>query len=435
MPASLRARFTLAASLIMGCILVMGATGFYLVLQHALLEGVRSAADMDADDLEARLGSLPGITETDDERFFHVVSASGEVVAESNSAPGMLLGIPDSGDELIIRVPEENIDFLVTVEDTDDGHTIMVGRSLEDLHETLFTVAGLLAGIVPVLALIVAVVTWIVVGRALTPVDRLRREVEEVTAHNLHRRVEDPGHSDEIGRLASTMNHMLERLNQSQRAQRQFISDASHELKSPLASLRQYAEVARAHPGRVSAADLSGAMLNEGGRLERLVSGMLVLARADEQSLRASSREVDLDDLVLAEARRLRQSTPLTIATTGVGAARVHGDAALLGQGIRNLIDNAAQHAVDRLNLHLSTNEVGVIFAVEDDGPGIPKEDRHRVFDRFVRLDQSRTRNAGGSGLGLSIVQEIIHTHSGTIRITDSTLGGTRVEVQLPATL
>nr|WP_280801371.1 ATP-binding protein [Arthrobacter pigmenti] len=286
---------------------------------------------------------------------------------------------------------------------------------------------------VPLLILIVSVVTWLVVGRALAPVERMRREVDEVTSRNLHRRIDDPGRSDEIGRLARTMNRMLERLEQSQRSQRRFISDASHELKSPLASLRQYAEVARSHPDRISADDLSRAVLDEGGRLERLVAGMLVLARADEQSLEVKAREVDLDDLVLAEGRRLRTSTELDLDATEVGAARVLGDGALLAQMVRNLVDNAAQHARSQVRLRLSATESTAVLAVEDDGLGVPVEDRERVFERFARLDESRTRNSGGSGLGLSIVQEIVSAHHGTVQISDSPLGGVCIEVRIPS--
>ncbi|MHA7247771.1 sensor histidine kinase [Arthrobacter tecti] len=432
-PKTLRARFTLSAALIVGLVLAVCAGIFYLLLQGALFAEVRAAADGDTDDLEARLGSLPAVTETDDDRFFQIISATGEVTASSMSAPGTPLGIADTDEGVILRIPEESADFLVTAEDTDDGQTIIVGRTLEDVQETLSTVGGLLAGMVPLLILIVSVVTWLVVGRALAPVELMRREVDEVTSRNLHRRIDDPGRSDEIGGLARTMNRMLERLEQSQRSQRRFISDASHELKSPLASLRQYAEVARSHPDRISADDLSKAVLDEGGRLERLVAGMLVLARADEQSLEVKAREVDLDDLMLAEGRRLRTSTELDLDATEVGAARVLGDEALLAQMVRNLVDNAAQHARSQVHLRLSTSESVAVLAVEDDGPGVPVEDRERAFERFARLDESRTRNSGGSGLGLSIVQEIVSAHHGTVQISNSLLGGVCIEVRIPS--
>jgi len=271
------------------------------------------------------------------------------------------------------------------------------------------------------------------VGRALAPVERMRREVDAVTATNLERRINDPGRADEIGRLARTMNSMLDRLDTSQRAQRQFVSDASHELRSPLASLRQYAEVAQAHPDRVNLDDLSEAVLDEGDRLERLVAGMLLLARVSERSATATGTAVDLDDLMLAEARRLRDTMALSIDSTGVGPARVHGDQNLLGQVVRNLVDNAAQHASGRVSLSLGPVDGQALLVVEDDGHGVPPGERDRVFERFVRLDESRARASGGTGLGLAIVRESVQAHGGTVRVVESTLGGARFEVRLPA--
>ncbi|MGV8877285.1 MAG: HAMP domain-containing sensor histidine kinase [Rhodoglobus sp.] len=273
----------------------------------------------------------------------------------------------------------------------------------------------------------------IVVRRALAPVDQMRRQVDAVTGRNLDHRVDDQGSNDEIGRLARTMNAMLDRLDRSQQAQRQFISDASHELKSPLASLRQYAEVADVHPERFTAAELAEAILDEGGRLERLVQGMLVLARADERALTPDPVAVDLDDPVLAEAARVRATTALTVDVSAVSPARVMGDAGLLAQVARNLVDNATRHAEHGLRLSLSADEHEVVLLVDDDGGGIAVEDRERVFERFLRLDDARSREAGGSGLGLAIVREIVTAHGGTVRVDDSPSGGARFEVRMPA--
>jgi signal transduction histidine kinase len=309
---------------------------------------------------------------------------------------------------------------------------VVVGQNVDDVTETLGTVTTLLVVAVPVVALLVALTTWIVVGRALRPVERMRREVDDVSASRLDRRLAETGDADEIGRLAVTLNSMLDRLDESQTAQKRFISDASHELRSPLASLRQFAEVAQAHPDRVTAGELSDAILDEGARLERLVDGMLTLARSDEHGLVVVPRAVDLDDLVLAEVKRLRASTALTVDASGVGAARIAGDAPLLAGLVRNLVDNAARHADTVVGISLTETADGVVFAVDDDGDGIPADQRERVFDRFVRLDDARGRESGGSGLGLSIVREIAVAHGGRVAALQSSLGGARVEVRIP---
>jgi signal transduction histidine kinase len=284
----------------------------------------------------------------------------------------------------------------------------------------------------PLLLAVVAVTTWIVVGRALAPVEAIRTEVDAISAAALHRRVPDPPADDEIGRLARTMNRMLARLEQAQARQRRLVSDASHELRSPVAAIRQHAEVALAHPGRTTAGELAETVLAEDLRLQRLAEDLLLLTRADEQSLALRRRPVDLDDLVFDEARRLRGAGGLRIDTTAVSAGRVDGDAAALRRMVRNLADNAARHAGGHLAFSVTERDGTVLLAVDDDGPGIPVADRERVFERFVRLDGARSRDDGGSGLGLAIVAELAAVHGGTVAIASSSLGGARVEVTLP---
>jgi len=431
---SLRGRITLVSTAIVAATLVVGALIFVLVLRSVLLDEVNTAVERDLEQIETELDTgsgAAGLDADDDDLLFQITDSTGALVAGSEALDGRLLSIPDDSDAQIVRVPGEDTDYLVLADDQDDT-TVIAGRSLENTDEAVATVGVLLAGAVPLLTGIVALLTWIVVGRALAPVERMRREVDAVTANNLDRRIKDPGRADEIGRLAHTMNSMLDRLDTSQRAQRQFVSDASHELRSPLASLRQYAEVAQAHPDRVNLDDLSEAVLDEGDRLERLVAGMLLLARVTERSATATGTAVDLDDLMLAEARRLHDTMALGIDSTGVGPARVHGDQNLLGQVVRNLVDNAAQHASGQVRLSLGLVDGQALLVVEDDGHGVPAGERDRVFERFVRLDESRARASGGTGLGLAIVRESVQAHRGSVRITDSSLGGARLRCACP---
>jgi signal transduction histidine kinase len=172
-------------------------------------------------------------------------------------------------------------------------------------------------------------------------------------------------------------------------------------------------------------------VLAEDLRLQRLAEDLLLLTRADEQSLALRRRPVDLDDLVFDEARRLRGARGLRIDTTAVSAGRVDGDAAALRRMVRNLADNAARHAGRRLAFSVAEPDGTVLLAVDDDGPGIPVADRGRVFERFVRLDDARSRDDGG-GLGLAIVAELAAAHGGTVAIASGPLGGTRVEVTFP---
>ena len=304
--AGIRLRITAVAASVVALALLVGAVAFWLTLRTALYGELGASAEQDAAAFAEQVdqAGVEALPDLDDDRFWQVIDRdSGAVVAASDAAEDLgALADRDGGAPALVYLEEGEPPF-VTAADREGGDIIVVaGRSSDSADATLGTVAVLLAIGVPLIAGIVAATTWLAVGRALAPVERMRREVEAVTSTDLHRRVADPGTADELGRLAHTMNGMLARLEEGQAAQRRFISDASHELKSPLASLRQYAEVARDHPDRITADELSEAVLDEGGRLERLVQGMLVLTRADEGALALHVTDVDLDDLLFAEA-------------------------------------------------------------------------------------------------------------------------------------
>jgi len=449
-PGSVRVRTTVAAVAVVGVAMVVGAVVMVVVLRSTLTREVRAAARLRAEDVAAVLAAGggsgvagPGMLAVDDadERLIQVLDGGGRVVAASPNAEGRPpVARLRPGSSAEVEVPaggpmDESGEFLAvaTGADTPRGQrTVLVARSTEAVDEAVAAVGGLLAVGLPLLLAVVAVTTWVVVGRALAPVEAMRAEVDEISAAALHRRVPDPPADDEIGRLARTMNRMLGRLEQAQARQRRLVSDASHELRSPVATIRQHAEVALAHPGRTTTSELASTVLAEDLRLQRLTEDLLLLTRADEQSLALRRRPVDLDDLVFEEAKRLREATGLRVDTSAVSAGRVAGDAAGLRRVLRNLGDNASRHARERLALSVAERDATVVLAVEDDGSGIPEADRERVFERFVRLDGARARDDGGSGLGLAIVAELVAAHGGTVVAAAGPLGGARVEVTLP---
>jgi signal transduction histidine kinase len=247
----------------------------------------------------------------------------------------------------------------------------------------------------------------------------------------LHRRVPAGTADDEIAELAATMNRMLERLEAGQVRMQRFVSDASHELRSPVAAIRQHVEVALAHPDRTSLEALAETVHAENLRVQQLIDDLLLLANSDERAP-APSSPVDLDDLVFAEAARLRSTTLLRIDISGVSAGRVLGDPRALSRVLRNLGDNAARHAAGRIAFSLAEHNGHVLASVEDDGPGIPPEQRERVFERFVRLDEGRARDDGGAGLGLSIVAQLVALHRGSVQVAPAPSGGARFELRFP---
>ena len=245
--------------------------------------------------------------------------------------------------------------------------------------------------------------------------------MEAIGAEDLHRRVPEPKTADEIGGLARTMNAMLARLEDSTDRQRRFVADASHELRGPLTGIRAQLEVDLAHPERADWEATERDVLDDAIRLQRLVGDLLTLATMDASALDDSHRApVDLDEIVLTEARRLRSRTTHHVDTPGVSGAQVEANADQLVRAVRNLLDNAARHARSTVTVTLRETESDVVMTVADDGPGIPVERREQVFERFTRLDDARTRDRGGTGLGLAITREVVTAHGGTISITNT---------------
>ncbi|MCI2956733.1 ATP-binding protein [Agromyces atrinae] len=429
----MRFRAALGAALAVAVILVVGAFGFVALLTGALRANIEESAALDAEAAATSLESSGSTTLPDDDRLLVLVDESGRVVSASDEDIALPEPVPND-DVFTARVDGDEVVFAsedVEIGDTD--YRLLAGRSLDDANDAVATVTGLLGVAVPLIVLLVGTTTWIVVGRSLAPVERIRSEVASIEASGLDRRVPVPPSGDEIARLAETMNGMLARLEGASIAQRRFVSDASHELRSPLASIRQYAEVASLHPDRIDASELSATVLAEGARLQAIIESLLILAKLDESAATIDRRPVDLDDILLTECSRLRSSTTLAIDGSSITAARVSGDERLLARVIRNLADNAARHARSQIAV-ASTDADGVVtIVVEDDGSGVPAPERSRVFDRFVRLDESRARDAGGSGLGLAIVADIVRAHGGSVAVEDSAVGGARLVVRLPA--
>lgn len=429
---SVRLRTTLAASLVLGIALTLGSVLLVRLVEDALVANVATTAERDAEATAALLEASGAtlLPEVDD--ALQQLYAADVLVSTSEDAELFTLPHVDRPTRALI----DGADHVLVAFDTDiagSPYELRVALPLDDALRASSTVSGLLLAAVPILLIVLAGLIWLIVGRALRPVETIRREVDAIGPAELDHRVAEPRTDDEIARLARTMNRMLARLDSSARAQRRFVSDASHELRSPLASIRQFAELARAHPDRVADGELADVVLAEGARLQDLVESLLLLTRLDESGLAVVRRPVDLDDVALADARRVRDAGVVTVDTSGVSAARVDGDERMLARLARNLTDNASRHATSRIAVAVGVRGDRVQLSVDDDGTGVPAEERPRVFDRFVRLDEGRARDAGGSGLGLAIVAEIARAHGGEVRVEDSPLGGARFVVSLPA--
>src|SRR5713101_3839466 len=412
-PRSVRVRLTVLASLVFAIALSAAAFGLVRVVHNHLVDRIHQTNNEQLDALAARLQRTPP--------------------DEIQPRPGVLERLPNGNVVLYIYGPAHRGGDTYETRRQVNGVTLVAERSLAEVNSTVHDISTLMYFAVPALIALVAAAAWYFAGRALRPVEEIRAEAEAITGSTMHRRVPEPRTDDEVGRLARTMNAMLDRLETSAQRQRQFVSDASHELRSPLASIRANLEVALRHADRADWPAVASRALAEDERMEDTVGELLELARVDEaHDARPleSLPEVDLDELVLDETVRNAQ---VPIDTTRVSAGRVHGRREQLSRAIRNLVDNAQRHAATRVALALSNGDGHVELIVDDDGPGIPVDDRERVFDRFTRLDAARARDAGGLGLGLSMVKAIVEQHGGTVAIEDAPIGGARLVVRLPA--
>ncbi|RJQ85971.1 sensor histidine kinase [Amycolatopsis panacis] len=309
-------------------------------------------------------------------------------------------------------------------------YTVISARSLEPVAEASTRLTLLLALISLPLLAIAGFAVYRAVGSALRPVERMRRTVAEISTRDLASRVPLPPGGDEVHRLAVTLNEMLGRLASAQSAQRRFVADASHELRSPLSTISTALDVSSQHPETTD--ELVPVITRETARLRELVDDLLMLARTDDATDRPAQTEVDLDDIVRAEAERVRAETPVEIEVRA-GPAKVCGSEAQLRRAVRNLVDNACGHARERIRIASSVRGGLALVEVSDDGPGVAEADRERVFERFVRLDASRRR--GGTGLGLPIVAGIAARHGGRaqyVDLPDPSYPGAHFRIELP---
>jgi signal transduction histidine kinase len=452
---SLRTRLTVVATLLLGLGIAAGAALLATTVTRTLRAAIDSGALQSAQEVAALVdsGQLPDPVPVGGEgtAAIQVVDAQGRVRAASAGVDRLVPVLrPDetaavrSGDRLVVDGARLGLDGPLRVVGVPAGRagdprTVIVAVDFGGARSGGRLLAVGLAIGAPLLLGVVALATWEVVGRTLRPVEELRRGAEEITgaAGGGSARLPVPAPRDEIRRLAVTLNDMLTRLEATRERQRAFVSDAAHELRSPLASARTQLEVAARVDAGTAAGELAADVLADVDRLSRLVDDLLLLARADEAPVRRRE-PVDLGTLAAEVASRYAAArVPVTVdadadAADAADAATVLGDPVALRRMLANLVDNAVRHADRSVCLSVEQRDGTATVTVTDDGPGIAAADRERVFDRFTRLDAGRGREAGGAGLGLAIVRELVRAHGGTVTLADAG-PGLRAEVRLPA--
>ncbi len=473
----------LAVGLALGGALLLGALGW--TLQRTVdAEALRTA---DAVALLATQDVLPDpLPVAGGQLRVQVIDAQGRIRAASIDADRLTPMLrpdqlePGTRQRLVVGGQRLGLDGpvrVVTVPAGPPGEplTVLVGKSMADVRHSLDIVRTLLLVCFPLLVAGLAVVAWRVIGATLRPVEALRSGAAEITGRAGAGRLPVPAARDEIHRLAVTLNDMLDRLESARDRQRAFVADAAHELRSPLTTMRTELEVARRLADRTDWPAVADSLLADTERLARLVDDLLLLARLDEAagagngSPRRTVGPVELGELLRGVAGR--QSSPPVRLLPPAAPAWTEGDPDELRRIVTNLVDNAVRHARSRVTLTVtgpgggphpappagpepsagprraapgqrpaaeSPGPVGgrayQLVTVTDDGPGIPAADRERVFDRFTRLDDARTRDDGGAGLGLAIVRELVRRAGGTVELgdADAAAGGAAVPTTAP---
>jgi signal transduction histidine kinase len=442
---------TLAATAVVATAFAVSGVLLVALIHRSLISNLDAAATTRAHDVAslASTGRLRGLVPSASEEtaVVQVIGPSGTVLAATGNIEGerAMLTVPRSRRRVAVTsstlpVGETAQPFRVVAEPvtlTEGPGWVLVASSLSQLDSAVSRLVILLAFGLPVLLLVIGAVIWLTVGRALRPVEQIRRRAAAIGTAELERRVPVPGSRDEVARLATTMNEMLSRLEAGALRQRQFVGDASHELRSPLSALLAQIHVALAYPEPERQAHVLGRVRQQAERMTELIDDLLFLARADEGDVRPSGERVDLDELVLAEASRLRSIGSARIEVVGPDAAAVTGSDRDLTRVLHNLGDNALAHASSTVTLGLRSEAGTAVLTVTDDGPGIAPSDRVRVFERFTRLDEGRSRKTGGgTGLGLSITQQIVRAYGGQITVEERPDGqaGAVFVVRIPLT-
>ena len=444
-----RLPITIRVTAVATLVLIAGLFGGAMLFRRALREAQLTELDADArqqvEQLSAlvRAAKVPATLPTtrDSPLLLQVVDGSGKVLGSSPNVSDMHAMVSRTSLRLIssrITRTREMIDgaycrVTTTAIAIPTGQQfVLVAAPVRSVRAADATLRSQLYAFSPLVTITAAGLLWLIVRRSLRPVDGLRSEVDAISARDLTKRVTAPPVNDEIGRLARTMNSLLDRVQNGSDRQSRFVSDASHELRSPLAGVRTRIEVGLRNPTGTDWPELAKGVLADNVRMERLVRDLLAIAREDN-SRPPSRAEIDLDDQVMMEVASSRLLGAIPIDTAGVSGGRVLADPDQMRRVVANLLDNAQRFARSRIFVRVQTIGPDVVLSVEDDGPGIPAAARERVFERFARVGEARNREEGGAGLGLAIVRETALAHGGSTEITDGSAGGAMVIVRLPA--
>lgn len=434
---SLRLRITAGALVVLVAALCGAGVVVVQVVERKMVQQIDTGLRADANFIQRAMtrGSGLPMGEGPTDLYVQFLAADGRVVGAGTAATGLPpLAPPHQSTASRIETRHDpargDLRVLAQRAPLDPTETLVVARSSNSVRQMRDSLIGLLAVLVVLGSVALGWLIWLVVGRALRPVDKMRESVDSIGERDLHRRVIPPGTGDELDELAGTLNGLLGRIDAAMTRENTFVADASHELRTPIAGVRALLETEPTDAESVLRIRVEA--LARIGELQDLVDDLLVLAKADAQAER-HVQSVDLDELVLGQARQLDRTANLHIDVSRVSGGQVAGRDTDLARLVENLSTNAARYAATTIAFSVQQFDDTVELTVTDDGPGIAAEDADRVFERFSTLDDARSPGRAGAGLGLSIVLAIVTAHRGTVRLEHAPGGGALIVVRLPS--
>jgi heavy metal sensor kinase len=459
--ANLRTRLTVLYASLLAVALLLYAGGVSAIFLRNLREQLDSSLHRDVETVEGALSAGPGGAlqissregEADEDEldrgyFLEVWSADGKLLYRSEQLHGQALGPAPTGDANAdrqsahsIRLPSGmRLRSISRVHHLARGNAVVVRLAVseEPLWHEFWAMVTVLGIGLPATVILVAFTGYLVAARALKPVDSMAQRAAQITAEQLNERLQIVNPDDELGKLGAAFNAALARLERSFDQLRRFTADASHELRTPLTAIQSVGEVSLRMPGDVSYyKDTIGSMLEETHRLTQLVDSLLTMARADAGRVQLHRADVNLFEVAsetVALLEVLAEEKQQDIQIDGNRSITVDADRTILRQALANLIHNAVKYSAPGgdIRIRIRETELDAIVEVQDSGPGIPREHREHIFERFYRVDKSRTRAGGGAGLGLSIAQWAVGMHGGKIEVECEPGPGSIFRVYLP---
>ena len=453
--ASIRVRLTTWYTVGLSLMMVVYATATFVAVRHEFLEQLDDQLHDDFETAEGFLAPAPDgriawssdrhhDPDNDEDRGSDVWSAGGEAIYRSSASaalPPVAIAAATATPRYESVMTDGRRWRTLTGTSLVGGRAVVlrVSRSEDRLRAQLREILVVLVLGLPLVVALAGIGGYVLARRALTPIDHLASEARRITAERLHERLSVPNHHDEIGRLAAVINDTFARLESSFEQLRRFTADASHELRTPLSVIRGIGEIGL-HETRTPAEykEAMGSMLEEVDRLTTLVDTLLRLSHGDAGTVRLSRESVDVGQLardvvsslgILAEERnqRLRIEVADSISVTA--------DRLVLREAITNIVDNAIKYSPRRSAIEIRVHGDGdrAMVDVADEGSGIAAEHRQRIFDRFFRLDEGRSRDSGGTGLGVAIARWAVEANGGHISVDSGPNGGSIFRIVLPA--